>query len=53
MCHYLKIIEFWGTGLSRIRNSCKEYGLKEPLIEKFGDGFRVIFIEKLSMPVRI
>jgi len=41
--HYMKIIEAWGTGLGRIRSSCREYGLKEPVIEEFGDGFRVIF----------
>ena len=46
--HYMKIIEAWGTGLSRIRNSCKEYGLKEPNIEEFGDGFRVIFYRKVT-----
>ena len=46
--HYMKIIEAWGTGLSRIRNSCKEYGLKEPDIEEFGDGFRVIFYRKVT-----
>jgi len=35
--HYMKIIEAWGTGLGRIRNSCKEYGLPEPVIEESGD----------------
>ncbi len=45
--HYMKIIEAWGTGLGRIQNSCREYGLKEPVIEEFGDGFRVIFYRKV------
>lgn len=44
--YYMKIIEAWGTGLGRIRNSCKEYGLPEPVIEESGDGFRVIFYRK-------
>lgn len=45
--HYMKIIEAWGTGLGRIRSGCAEYGLKEPTIEEFGDGFRVIFYRKV------
>lgn len=36
--HYMKLIEAWGTGPGRIRNSCREYGLKEPVIDEFGDG---------------
>lgn len=44
--YYMGIIEAWGTGLGRIRRSCQEYGLKEPVIEEFGDGFRVIFFRK-------
>ena len=44
--HYMKLIEAWGTGLGRIRNSCREYGLKEPVIDEFGDGFRVVFFRK-------
>lgn len=45
--YYMGIIEAWGTGLGRIRKSCKEYGLKEPSIEEFGNGFRVIFYRKV------
>lgn len=45
--HYMKIIEAWGTGLGRIRNSCREYGLKEPVIEESGNGFRVVFYRKM------
>lgn len=44
--HYMKLIEAWGTGLGRILNSCREYGLKEPIIDEFGDGFRVVFFRK-------
>jgi len=46
--HYMKIIEAWGTGLGRIRNSCKEYGLPDPVIEESGDGFRVISYRKTA-----
>ncbi len=45
--HYMKIIEGWGTGLGRIRNSCREYGLREPVIEESGNGFRVVFYRKV------
>ena len=45
--HYMKLIEAWGTGLGRIQNSCREYGLKAPAIEEFGDGFRVVFYRKV------
>lgn len=41
--YYMGIIEAWGTGLGRMQKSCREYGLKEPAIEEFGDGFRVVF----------
>ncbi len=44
--YYMGIIEAWGTGLGRIRKSCREYGLEEPGIEEFGDGFRVVFYRK-------
>lgn len=44
--YYMGIIEAWGTGLSRIRKSCREYGLKEPAIEEVGDGFRIILYRK-------
>ena len=43
--HYMHIVEAWGTGLPRIINRCKEYGLSDPLFEEFGDGFKVT-IEK-------
>lgn len=46
--YYMGIIEAWGTGLGRIQKSCREYGLKEPVIEEFGDGFRVVFYRKMS-----
>lgn len=45
--HYMHIIEAWGTGIPRIINRCKEYGLKEPLFEEFGDGFKVTLFRKV------
>lgn len=38
----------WGTGLPKILNRCKEYGLPEPLFEEFGDGFKVTLFRKVS-----
>ena len=46
--HYMHIIEAWGTGIPRIINRCKEYGLKEPVFEEFGDGFRVTMFRKVA-----
>ncbi len=46
--HYMHIIEAWGTGIPRIINRCKEYGLKEPIFEEFGDGFRVTMFRKVA-----
>lgn len=31
------IIEQWGSGIKRIKSSCIEHGLKEPLIQEKGD----------------
>lgn len=47
--YYMGIIEGWGTGLERIQKSCKEYGLKRPVIEEFGNGFRVVFYRSDKM----
>ena len=44
----MHIVEAWGTGLPRIMNRCKEYGLPEPLFEEFGDGFKVTMFRKVS-----
>ena len=45
--HYMHYIEAWGTGIPRILHKCKEYGLKEPVFEEFGDGFKVILFRKV------
>ena len=39
--HHLKLIEQWGTGLQKIIEACRQYGLKEPLFEEMGNQFRV------------
>lgn len=44
--YYMRIIEAWGTGIPRIIQSCREYGLKEPLFEELGDSFRVTIYRK-------
>ena len=46
--HYMHIVEAWGTGLPRIINKCKVYGLSSPLFEEFGDGFKVTIYRKVS-----
>ena len=46
--HYMKIVEAWGTGIPRIINRCKEYGLQEPLLEELGDGFMVTMFRKVG-----
>ena len=44
----MKIIEKWGTGVPRIINECKEYGLPAPqLIDCDGD-FRVNLFRKIA-----
>ena len=45
--HYMHIVETWGTGIPRIISRCKEYGLREPEFEEFGDGFKVILFRKV------
>ena len=42
----MKIIEEWGTGISRIISGCKEYGLPEPEFLEIGDSFRVNIFRK-------
>lgn len=37
----MDLYESWGTGLKRIRESCKGYGLAEPEFLEIGDMFRV------------
>jgi predicted HTH transcriptional regulator len=52
--HYMHIVEAWGTGLPRIINRCKEYGLPDPIFDEFGDGFKVTLFRKVSNePVKV
>ncbi len=46
--HYMHIVEAWGTGIPRIINRCREYGLPDPLFEEFGDGLKVTMFRKVS-----
>ena len=46
--HYMHIVEAWGTGIPRIINRCKEYGLPMPIFEEFGNGFKVTIFRKVS-----
>lgn len=46
--HYMHIVEAWGTGIPRIINRCREYGLPNPAFEEFGDGFKVSLFRKVS-----
>lgn len=42
----MEIIEEWGTGIRRIINRAKEYGLPEPEFLEIGDTFRVNLFRK-------
>lgn len=44
----MHIVEAWGTGIPRIINRCKEYGLPNPAFAEFGDGFKVTMFRKVS-----
>jgi len=47
----LRLIEQWGSGITRIFVSCKQAGLPLPLFEEIGPHFRVtIFLEKAHAP---
>ena len=46
--HYMKIIDSWGTGIPRIVSNCREYGLREPTFEEFGDGFKITMFRRMD-----
>lgn len=49
----LKLIEQWGSGLGRIRATCRDAGLAEPRFEELGANFRVtLFGERVKAPAR-
>ena len=45
------LYESWGTGLRRIQDSCREYGLPDPEFLEIGDMFRVNIYRLLSPKV--
>lgn len=40
------MIEGWGTGIKRMIESCREYGLPDPAFTELGTNFRVEFFRK-------
>ena len=42
------LVEAWGSGIKRIFNSAKEYGLTEPKVQEFDNMFRVELFRNLS-----
>lgn len=49
----LGLIEQWGSGLGRIRATCKDAGLAEPRFEELGTNFRAtLFGQRVQAPVR-
>ena len=43
------LIERYGSGIMRVQKICEEYGIRMPIFEEWGQGFRVIlFKEKAS-----
>lgn len=47
----MDLYESWGTGLQRIQNSCKEYGLPEPEFLEIGSMFRVNIFRSVDLKV--
>ena len=48
----LGLIEQWGSGIQRIIDECKEYGLQNPVFEEIGMRFRMtIFTLKQTAPL--
>lgn len=47
----LGLIEQWGSGINRIMNSCKEYGLPTPKIEEQNDFMDIEIVRKKETPV--
>jgi len=39
--HELGLIEQWGSGIQRMIGACEQAGLREPVFEEIGGGFRV------------
>ena len=48
MLHRMEAVEHIGSGIKRIRNLCREYGVAEPQIEVSAHWFTVVFPRPLS-----
>ena len=48
---YMKIIEKWGTGIPRLFEACKEYGLPKPELVDFDGDFRENMYRKVEKEV--
>lgn len=46
-----KLVEGWGSGIGRSFSMCKEYGLKEPIIQEIDEAIRVTIFRKDSLHV--
>ena len=44
----LGLIERYGTGIRRVQNICKDYGLIDPLFEEVANGFQVVIFKQKS-----
>lgn len=43
------LVEAWGSGIKRIFNAAKEYGLPEPRVQEFDNMFRIELFRYNSM----
>jgi len=48
----MEIVESWGTGIRRIVNRAKEYGLPSPKFQEVGEIFRVNLYRKADRKSR-
>lgn len=46
--HYMKIIELWGSGIPRVFEEFKTYGLQEPELIDFDGDFRINLYRKIG-----
>ncbi len=47
--HELGLIEQWGSGIQRMIGACEQAGLREPVFEEIGSGFRVTIYSQAKM----
>lgn len=46
---YMNMIEAWGTGIPKMYEEAKNYGLREPELQDMGSDFRINLYRKESM----